>query len=284
MKTIKNIVYLLAVLIGLTLAGCSDDDSYEPGPQTSPNCMQVYFLNTNEASKVIDATDEHAITLEVGRKQTAAAATVPIKILSHDEVLSIPETVEFAAGQSVSTIKISFPNAATATTYAYRIELDGSEFIDPYTKLEGSYKFSGSVLIAKWDVAIKEATFTFGSIFSAFKQDILQMEGTNKYKIENYLNSGTDLVFNVDPATGAISMIGGYQSSATAWYFYNNDTEKIPIPCFPAGPDISINSFYLYLGASYTYLNMKTKKGRLYHYNYNSDETKGYNALTISWE
>lgn len=46
MKTIKNIVYLLAVLIGLTLAGCSNDDSYEPGPQTAPNCMQVYFLNT----------------------------------------------------------------------------------------------------------------------------------------------------------------------------------------------------------------------------------------------
>ncbi|MEY8608691.1 hypothetical protein AALM74_05870 [Parabacteroides segnis] len=284
MKTIKNIIYLLTGLIGLAFTGCSDDDSYEPGPQTSPNCMQVYFLNTNEATKVIDASEEYAITLEVGRTQTASAASVPIKIISQDEVLSIPTNVEFTAGQSVSAVKISFPNAKTATTYSYRIEIDGNEYVDPYAVLDGSYKFIGSVLVASWQVAIKNATFKFGSIFPEFKQDILQMEGTDKYKIENYLNSKTDLVFTVDPTTYVISPVGGYQSSATAWYFYNNDTEKIPIPCFPTGSDISINSFYLYLGASYTYLNLKTKKGRLYHYNYNSDETKGYNALSISWE
>lgn len=284
MKTVKNIFCLLIGLMGLTFAGCSDDDTYEPGPQTSPNCMQVYFLNTNEAAKVIDASDEYAITVEVGRMQTASAASVPIKILSQDEVLSIPTKVEFGAGESTAALTISFPNAKTATTYAYRLEIDGDEYIDPYSQLEGSYRFSGSVLIASWVVAIKEATFTFGSIFPAFKQDILQMEGTNKYKIVDYLHSGTDLLFTVDASTGAIAPLGGYQSSATAWYFYNNDTEKIPIPCFPAGSDISINSFYLYLGTSYTYLNMKTKKGRLYHYNYNSDESKGYNALSISWE
>lgn len=284
MKTIKNIIYLLAGLIGLVATGCSDDDSYEPGPQTSPDCMQVYFLSSNEAAKTIDASDEYAITLQVGRIKTASAASVPIKIISQDEVLSIPANVEFAAGQSTAAIKISFPNAKTATTYSYRIEIEGSEYVDPYTVLDGSYKFAGSVLIASWQVAIKDATFTFASNFPAFKQDILQMEGTNKYKIENYLNSGTDLLFTADPATNLITPIGGYQSSATAWYFYNNDTEKIPIPCFPAGSDISIDSFYLYLGASYTYLNLKTKKGRLYHYNYNSDQTKGYNALSISWK
>lgn len=284
MKTIKNIIYLLTGLIGFGFTGCNDDDSYEPGPQTSPNCMRVYFLSTNEASKVIDASEEYAITLKIGREQTASAASVPIKILSQDEVLSIPTKVEFTAGQSISTIKISFPNAATATPYSYRLEIDGSEYADPYAILDGASKFTGSVLVASWEVAIKEATFKFGSIFPAFKQDILQMEGTNKYKITNYLNSGTDFVFTLDATTNVITPAGGYQSSATAWYFYNNDTEKIPIPCYPTGSEISINSFYLYLGASYTYLNLKTKKGRLYHYNFNSDETKGYNALDISWE
>lgn len=284
MKTLKNIACLLTGLIGLTFAGCSDDDTYAPGPQTSPGCMQVYFLDTNEAAKVIDASDEYAIRLEVGRQQTASAASVPVKILSQDEVLSIPTQVEFGAGESRATLTISFPNAQTATTYAYRIEIDGEEYVDPYTKLEGSSRFNGTVLIASWVVAVKEATFQFGSLFPAFTQDILQMEGTNKYKIKDYLHSGTDFLFTVDAATGAVAPLGGFQSSATAWYFYNNDTDKIPIPCFPAGSDISINSFYLYLGASYTYLNMKTKKGRLYHYNYNSDESKGYNALSISWK
>lgn len=52
------------------------------------------------------------------------------------------------------------------------------------------------------------------------------MEDTNKYKITNYLNSGTDLVFTLDATTNVITPVGGYQSSATAWYFYNNDTEK----------------------------------------------------------
>ena len=283
MKTIKQIIYLMTGIVAFSLTGCSDDNSYEPGPQTAPGCMQVYFLKSNEVSKVINNDEEHAVTLKVGRVQTTAAASVPITVISQDKVFTIPQSVEFGAGQEFASIKIAFSGADIATKYSYSIAIDGKEFVDPYTKLDGSSKFFGSAMLVSWDVAIQNATFKFTSGFSSFQQDILKMTGTNRYKIENYLNSGADLIFTLDETSNLLTPLGGYSSNATSWYFYNNDTEKIPIPCFPAGSELSINSFYLYLGASYTYLNLKTKKGRLYHYNFLSDDSKGYNAIDISW-
>jgi len=277
MKTLK---YLFICICGLALTVCcSDESDYEPGPQADSDCMQVYFKNTNAAAVILTSDEDYVLNLEVGRVKTSEAASVPVVVESKDEVFNIPDRVEFAAGQSVAVLPVTFPNAQTAINYSFSISLDGSKYVDPYAILEGSSRFFGKLLIASWVVFAPNVKFTFQKDFDPFYHDILLLEGTDNYKIKNYLNTGYDLTFTIDATNSAVIPSGG-RSTSTMWYCEGEDGSYYPF----TGPGTTtiVTRFAFYLGASYTYMKLDTKTGRFYHYHY-SAAGNGYNYVTFTW-
>lgn len=278
MKLAKYSTYLLFSLAVFSLPACSDDDNYTPGAEVSTNCEQVYFSKENASSLMLPLEGSRTITLTVERKKTTSSLSMPVNIITKDEMLTIPSTVEFTAGSTTTELEISLSaEAVPGTEYSFELELTG-ENIDPYTQLDGSAKFFGSVMIEKWNTL--QATFSFEDIYAPFEGEMLNLEGSNKYQIKDFLNSGKTVEFTIDKSTGAITFIGGY-NDGTYWQFKEDDNFVF---CYPAGSDIHITSTYIYLGASYSYLNPSQKTGRMYHWNNYSDGSSNWNALNISWK
>ena len=275
---IKHPAYLLISLAILLFSACNEDDNYTPGTEIPASCEQVYFSKENAASLMLPIEGSRSATLIVARTKTSSALSMPINILSKDDKLTIPSTIEFTAGSPTTNLEITLSADANAgTEYIFELELTGDN-IDPYTKLDGSAKFFGSVMIEKWNTL--QATFSFEELYSPWEGEIENLEGSNKYQIKDFLKSGKTVEFTIDKSTGAISFSGGY-NDGTYWQFLENDNF---IPCYPTGSDTYITSTYIYLGASYSYLNLNKKSGRIYHWNNYSENSSNWNALNISWK
>lgn len=282
----KNFLYIIAGVLMFSFAGCDSDDKWKPGPEDNSGSMKVYFSSENSYKNVFNAGITE-LDIVVKREITTASASVPVKVVSKADVFSIPATVNFAAGESTSILKVSFPNPEFDEAYFFTIEIDGAEYIDNYSQLDGAYRLTSSVTIENW-VVFAEPTFKFTSYFDDFQATILYNANTGQYKIEDYLKSGASLVFTVNENNG-IAFVGGYQSSTTNWYFYSASGSAVAnrIPCYPVStdhPDRYITYTYLYIGNTYTYLDTTEKKGRLYHNcYYNDGTTSGWNAITFTW-
>ena len=118
-------------VLSWALGACSDSVERDPSPTVSPDCVGAYFSETNTYNYELDPAIT-SITLTVGRDKSDAAVTVPVKVLSNsDNIFVIPESVSFAAGESETTLDVTFPNAEIGTEYSFEITFD-SEYINPY--------------------------------------------------------------------------------------------------------------------------------------------------------
>lgn len=278
MKTIYN-CFILSILSIALFSSCDKTERYEPGPQTDANSMQVYFHADNVRSVTLLPDDTFEVVLKMGREKSESAASVPITVLGKDDVINIPSTVEFAAGEATADLVITFPSAELKTIYSYSITIEGSQFIDAYSHLDGSFKFVGEVTVSDWELFAENVLFKPDAIFSSWRQNIYKMGGVNLYKIDDYMNSGYDLQFSIDPGNGYLTMKDGYLSGGYYWYIYDSNGY---VPLYPAGSDVHITSCFFYMGG-YTKISISSRTGTLYHYNYMSDGESGYNAVSLSW-
>ena len=127
----KYIKIAIFGVLSWALGACSDSVERDPSPTVSPDCVGAYFSETNTYNYELDPAIT-SITLTVGRDKSDAAVTVPVKVLSNsDNIFVIPESVSFAAGESETTLEVTFPNAEMGTEYSFEITFD-SEYINPY--------------------------------------------------------------------------------------------------------------------------------------------------------
>ena len=110
-----NKIFLLGALIGLVaFIGCSEDDLVKPTPSPgAPEGTQgVYFPTTNKAAFELMPVDPTEFTLTIARSVSEGAVDVP---LTQDEnegnVFVVPASVSFAAGETETTFKVTFPTA-----------------------------------------------------------------------------------------------------------------------------------------------------------------------------
>ena len=105
----KYIKIAIFGVLSWALGACSDSVERDPSPTVSPDCVGAYFSETNTYNYELDPAIT-SITLTVGRDKSDAAVTVPVKVLSNsDNIFVIPESVSFAAGESETTLEVTFP-------------------------------------------------------------------------------------------------------------------------------------------------------------------------------
>lgn len=289
----KILYYLLPAASLLAAAGCGDADDWTPGPEPAEDCMAVYFGSGNTSEYILTPDDPTRIELEVFRRDADRAASVPLVIVHKDDVFQIPQTVEFAAGETSSLLEISFPGLEQRTVYSFEIRIDEA-YVDHYAMLDGTSLFAGSVLVASWIKIADQAEFYFQSDLDVICSDILQLEGQNRYVIENFLGSGLDLTFSVSepdsygscavyPTSNYVDIDG---SSWHSWELYDDEADDWP-EFTPPGSDITLTyvSFYGYDDSGfYTYINFDDCFAQFAGWLGYADGWSGYNYIYVYWD
>ena len=111
-----NKIFLLGALIGLVaFIGCSEDDLIKPTPSPdAPEGTQgVYFPTTNKAAFEFMPVDPTEFTMTIARSTSEGSVDVPLTVdVNDDNVFVVPASVNFKAGETEATFKVTFPTAA----------------------------------------------------------------------------------------------------------------------------------------------------------------------------
>lgn len=100
-----NKIFMLGLMATAALfTACSSDHDYEWGKQAGSN--NVTFANEEN---LVLALSENSfdVTLSRTAETSASAISVPIEVLTAPDFMTIPSTVEFAAGQTEATMTIA---------------------------------------------------------------------------------------------------------------------------------------------------------------------------------
>lgn len=153
------------------------------------------------------ADQTKSIEVTLNRTRTEGAITVPLILEEGPEGMTIPESVDFADGQASATILVNCDNIPTRTTYDFRISV-AEEF--RHTYMSGSYDYRGKVVVSDWELVDGQPTHTFYFTNTSFENlaapvesPFYQLQGTNRFRIENFMNSGTDFEFEVGEPCGS---------------------------------------------------------------------------------
>lgn len=284
---LKYISWLWIGMLAFVMAACSDDDDdYQPGFLPAEDCMGVYFGNDNPQDLLVYGEgDDYSVELTVYRRLTDKAASVPVTLESDENVFTMPATVDFEEGEETATLKVEFPELEAQKLSSFTVKIDEA-YTDPYTQVDGLSFYSGSVIESELELLSENMKFEFVEIPVTIYSKLYQYKGLNRYRIDNFLNSGKNLLFSVaDPNSSgkcAVLPLSGCDVDATySWYFLGDVTLNISDEYAYYDP-----YFYGVNGTTYyTYINLEKQTGYFYssvYYSTESDDS-GYLQATVSW-
>lgn len=164
---IKNIFLSLAAAT-LLLTACGNED-LKLGDSTTAkvaaSCPSVEFSTANQTSVEVDP-DTPTFSFKVVRKATDAASYA-IKVVQGADEFDIPASVDFAAGETETDLKITAKKGLVeGTPYGLELTFDEAN-LNPYTI--GIKDFTAEVTIIKWEPAGRG--YWCGNIINTFWSD-----------------------------------------------------------------------------------------------------------------
>ena len=110
MKTVNKYLFLLAAAVfGLT--ACEKQQEREPSPEGNPNA--VAFEQSAYTAEINPNKEALEFEIKVTRSAAESALTVNIASEGDIDVIKVPATVSFAAGEKEVALKLTFPTACT---------------------------------------------------------------------------------------------------------------------------------------------------------------------------
>lgn len=266
----------------LFLTACSDKDNWEPG-EPAPDNMGVFFTNLNKYDITIEADDSHVFTIGLGRIDNTEAASVPLKVVSCPEGVVVPTSVEFKAGEETASFEID------ATDMPLKTKGDVILQIDPqYAAIYGAGSSQMTLKLTTtggWELLADDVVMSsYYETYPDITCTLYILEGTERFKIPDFMGSGTDFVFYVPDKSMTAPVIYPYtnckfyyelwpseyeEDEDYPWYFYNTEQAKYPAIWTPAAGYKSIEylTFYIYDGDDKgCYFNFKKGYGMLESY------------------
>lgn len=241
---LKNHIFATLFVSALAAAatGCSDSDDWQPGPETNPDCMGVYFGEIS-SSMIIGPDDSRLIPVTVGRGLTDNAVTVNINAVNVPDGVSVPSTVEFAANQQTTQFFIDVENMPSKTSGTITLSLP-EDLTSPYAAGTSELSFRVSISGA-WIPISNDVTLNTGGAYPEMKTRLLFLDGTNTFKLPDFFGSGLDLKFEMNtPGNGwtYIKPVSNYMDAAVAypdfgwgtypydggWFLYDTENDEYP--------------------------------------------------------
>ena len=127
----KYIFIITAALFGFAFASCTDEPTYEPGPQADG--IQYYF-SKDEPAAVTIAPATKSISVDVFRIETSGATTVNVGVSDPSGLIcsesSVP--VSFTSGSNKASLTIPFDNTKLEYGVDYPVVFTISDNTTPY--------------------------------------------------------------------------------------------------------------------------------------------------------
>ena len=281
---LNYIPVLAAAALALAVTGCSDSDKWEPGPEVAPEVMTVFFPEQTY-SYVIQADDSRYLPVTLTRVNYDQAASVALTANVAGEGIVVPATAEFEAGEKCTTVMIDCSSMANKTTGTVNISLPGN-VTSPYGAGSTSITLEINVTGA-WVLVDDAMTVNFNDGHESITGSIYILDGTERFRFTNFLNSGVDIDFTLGdqnetyplfiPEKGVKWFAEIYpdeEDENTGWYVYDAATATFP-EWSPDGSD-KVYSSLQFVGDDYSYFQYVNGYGSLAAYAYYSDGSEGW--------
>ncbi len=158
MRLSKYFYLPLLIVAGLAFTACDDDDDYTQGKPTAADCPALTFGSDNSASEEIEPTEPTSYDITIYRNNATEAATYSIIVLTNtDDAFVVPETVSFGAGETATTITVTFEDTEIGKEYSLEISLADDD-VDVYAE-DAFQTYAFSVTRVKWN-ALGLCTYT----------------------------------------------------------------------------------------------------------------------------
>lgn len=274
MKRLSFLLFSLTLsVLTLSLASCSDDDSYSPGPEVSADCPNVYFLASNDSTVYLDpeaveadpeATWTQSVTLY--REDSVGAVTVPIVVDKQSDGMNIPSSVTFADGETEAALVVSYTHPENGLTATFHVD---ESYTNPYKVKNGAASFALTITLLQkvCDVTYSSSqkrSQTNRSYFANVTSEIYNCKGFNRFLWKNFVGSGVDLFFEVIPKDGTVFNANDLQQNSGEIHFLDhvydyygygyvflqtdasNFSDETWPTWTPEGQTVEISYFYLY--------------------------------------
>ena len=225
---IDKLFVIGAMLVGaFAFSACSDDDDYKAGEPAGEN--NVTFLTYSNPVMEKTATSFDVV---LNRHTTQGTLSVPLEKLIVPEGWNVPETANFAAGDSLATITVTpVADMSLNTDYDFVLRVPES-YTNSYMQKNGEVN-TYKVEVVKEDYE-PFATGTYDETFFAETQWPVTIEyspGLDVYRIKSMLEpmgdvAGYHFYFKWNKETGEKQKFtqcasnGGKQTSAQAGFEY----------------------------------------------------------------
>lgn len=231
----------------LLLAGCSVEETYEPGQMEDPDCYGVWFPSQTVSTDLfLESDDPTEVTYVVKRKKITEEITVPLVVESSVEGIFNVEPLVFKAGEDQAELKVTFPDAEVGVEYTCTIRIEDPQYIEVYGKLNTAISFS--ILRADWKLlgTGKWRDDIFSSLYMVTNQyaevDVEIYEREDKegyYRINAFTPAMIEALFGVSVQTeGVMTTIDA------------SDPEAVYFPVQETGVQLSSNDGYLKIAST----------------------------------
>ena len=204
MKKINKYISMVALgALTMVFNACTDECEREASPVQTDGITAYIDFNTPTSFAFLP-DDEQSFEIKIGRQLTTEAATV--HITAEGEKFNVPQTVEFAAGETEKAVKITF-DIAIGTSASVKIGIEeGDTYIYGLTEQ--------TIKVARDYTWVSAGSLTFSDpIFTGAEGELKvekAKEGNNLYRIiEPYCEKGAGihLQFTLDDNHNAVSLL-----------------------------------------------------------------------------
>ena len=211
MKKMKTYISILALgALALTFNACTDEPEWEPSPAQTEGIMAYIDIDTPTSYTYLP-NDEQAFEITFGRQVSTEAATVHLTT-EGDDVFTVPSTVDFAAGESEKTIKVTF-DIPTGSSASIRIALgEGESYL--YGISEQTFEVTRDYTWEDAGAAVYSDAAIYGGTYEVEIQSAKEQPGL--YRIVDVFGDGYNMQFELDENYNAVSLlpVGSYSTVA----------------------------------------------------------------------
>ncbi len=186
----------LSAFVALSFTACTEEVDYTPATPSNVN-DQVYFLASNSAAPVMQKADTQ-FTVLVGRDNSSAAQSVPLKVTNPNaDIFTVPETIEFAAGEAEKELVITTSEKMEyCKSYYLKLEIP-SEFVNPYNTQDNHPVVIMNVMKEDFEL-YATGTYTSNFFGGSWAQDMEYSPATDTYRFPNLYADGYHYAFTWD--------------------------------------------------------------------------------------
>ncbi len=238
-----KIYHILAAALIFPIFGCSDSDEWTPGPTDTESGVRAYFVKPSKTSYIFDtesSTEAAEVDVTVERLITDEGISIPLKLTSEADGISLSGNAEFKAGQNETTVTVNCEGIEVGKQVSFTLEIPDNQF---YTYGIGLPSVKYTVIKSTWVEISEKVTYWYWDsssedIYPQTYGKLYQLEGTNQFKMTDFFGSGLDMDYectsgdytqfvplnNCDFESAKGTSMEQYEF----WYLYDDETDDWP--------------------------------------------------------